>query len=84
MGVDVDVGDPPDAVLLAQVLDRDAAVVEYAKARGDVAARVVQAGENARRNSPFMMRSIASVTEPATWLAASNMPTKDGVSPQSR
>jgi len=80
--VDVDVGDAPDAVLRAQVLDGDTAIVEYAKAGGDVAARVVQPG--ARRCSPFMMRSIASVTEPATWLAASNMPTKEGVSPPSR
>jgi len=84
--IDIDIGDLLDTVLLSQILDRDAAVVEYAKAGGDVPSRMVQAaiGENARLNSPRIIRSTASVTEPATWLAASNMPTKDGVSPPSR
>ena len=43
MRIDIDVRDLLDAVLLAQILDGDAAIVEYAKAGGNVAARMMQA-----------------------------------------
>ncbi len=45
MRVDVDIGDPRQAVPRPQQLDRDAAVVEHAEAGGGIATRVVQAGD---------------------------------------
>ncbi len=41
MRVDIDIGDAAQAVLLAQVLDRDAAIVEHAKTCRVLPARVV-------------------------------------------
>ena len=45
MGIDVDVGDTPQAVFFPEDFHRDAAVVEHAETRGTAARRVVQAGD---------------------------------------
>ena len=49
MRVDVDVGDAANAVEPARGFDRDAAVVEDAEARGDVARRVMQPADRNER-----------------------------------
>ena len=45
MRIDVDVSDALQAMLAAQHLDRDAAIVEHAEAGGVVARRMMQAGD---------------------------------------
>ena len=45
MCVDVDVGDSPQAVFFSQMLYRDSAIIENAKARGMTASRVMQPGD---------------------------------------
>ena len=51
--IDVDIGNPFNPVLLAQVLDRDAAIVEHAKTSRHMPAGMVQTGNRGKRAAEF-------------------------------
>ncbi len=53
MSINIDVGDSIESVLLAQVLDRDAAVIEYAESRSMVTSSMMQASD--RYECPFVV-----------------------------